>query len=78
MLITGFVIVILSFLVLSFGETVTAKCLVSLRDGVPGKSDAVCPSSPIPSSMRSNFGNVVFAVLKKEIKSSSYFSADSG
>ncbi len=76
LLITGKVSDILSFIDKSGGETATDRCLFSLSYRVPGKRDAVWPSSPIPSNTRSNSGNLPFANLKAEIKSSSYFLAE--
>ena len=42
-----------------FGESVmwVTHFWFSLRSGWPGNREATCPSGPMPTSMRSNFGN---------------------
>jgi len=64
-----------------FGESVIGA--ISLRDavsaasGCPSNIDAVCPSGPIPSSTRSNFGISESAEEKKWWMSFSYERAQS-
>ena len=47
-------------------EIVATQQPLSSRSACPGKSDAVCPSGPIPSTTQSSVGGAPGAVLTPE------------